>query len=97
MRHPYFRICALVIAALVSSFLASAQALAQNAYTIADLATDWSDVSNPNGAWQYREGTIDLAHFPNWLPGGTAGQPAWAGGNNTRGNFCPHGSRRCRR
>jgi hypothetical protein len=92
------RICGLLTtAALVSCFLASAQTLARNAYTIADLGADWSDTSNPNGAWQYREGTIDLAHFPNWLPGGTAGQPAWAGGNNTRGNFCPHGSRRCRR
>ena len=82
------RICGLLtIAASVSYFLDSAQALAQNAYTIADLATDWSETSNPNGAWQYREGTIDLAHFPGWFMG--LGQPAWVGGNNTQGNFLP--------
>src|SRR5262249_20070650 len=45
------------------------------------------DTSNPNKAWQYREGTIDLAHFPAWFMGG--GQPAWVGGNNTQGNFLP--------
>jgi len=71
MRHPYFRICALVIAALVSSFLASAQALAQNAYTIADLATDWSDVSNPNGAWQYPRGHDRSGTFPQLATGAT--------------------------
>jgi hypothetical protein len=82
------RICGLLTtAALVSCFLASAHTLAQNAYPIADLAADWSDTSNPNGAWQYREGTIDLAHFPNWFMGG--GQSVWAGGNNTQGNFLP--------
>jgi hypothetical protein len=81
-------ICGLLtMAASVSCFLASAQTLAQSAYTIADLATDWGDTSNPNGPWQYREGTIDLAHFPAWFMGG--GQPAWVGGTNTQGNFLP--------
>jgi hypothetical protein len=67
-------------------FLATALA-APPLYTITDLEADWSDTSNPNGAWQYREGTIDLTHFPNWFMGG--GQPVWGGGNNTQGNFLP--------
>ena len=31
-----------------------------------DLATDWSDTNNPNGAWIYREGTNALPHVAAW-------------------------------
>jgi hypothetical protein len=46
-----------------------------------DLATDWSDDLNPNGAWTYREGTNALPHVAWWqrtFGGYSAAQPAWA-------------------
>ncbi|MFN0204920.1 MAG: LamG domain-containing protein [Planctomycetota bacterium] len=54
-----------------------------------DLGSDWSDTENPNGTWQYREGTNALPHVNAW--GDVFGdefvgdQPAWArtGGGNT--------------
>src|SRR4029079_14552480 len=44
-----------------------------------DLRVDWSDTSNPNGVWAYRQGTSPL-------PAGTwsfdfSAQPAWTGAN----------------
>jgi CARDB/Periplasmic copper-binding protein (NosD)/Right handed beta helix region/Bacterial pre-peptidase C-terminal domain len=53
-------------------------------FTIAliyDLTADWSDGSNPNGPWAYREGGNLLSHFAVWsvLPGDwITPQPAWA-------------------
>jgi hypothetical protein len=47
-------VCVCVLAQFVSS---SAWAT-----TVWDLADDWSDTSNPNGAWTYREGTNPLQH-----------------------------------
>lgn len=65
------------------------------ASVIADLSTDWSNANNPNngnpnGTWEYRQGTIDLPLVANWNAAGTAGftQPAWAP-SNTAGNFLP--------
>ncbi len=46
-----------------------------------DLATDWSDASNPNGAWFYNEGPVALPHVDWWqrVTGGwSTAQPAWA-------------------
>ena len=43
-----------------------------------DLKTDWSDASNPNGVWRYRQGTTVLSSS-TWAFDFTA-QPAWLGG-----------------
>jgi hypothetical protein len=66
-----------------------------HATVIADLSADWSNGNNPNngnpnGTWQYRQGTIDLPLVANWSGAGTAGftQPAWAPSNNS-GDFLP--------
>src|SRR5215472_7090920 len=66
------------------------------ATVIADLSTDWSDSSNPNtgnpnGTWQYRQGTTILPSVPSWTAAGTVpfvNQPAWAP-SDTAGNFLP--------
>ena len=50
-----------------------------------DLKSQWSDASNPNGPWQYRQGTTDLPHVANWQSTNNA---AWAPSNNG-GNFLP--------
>jgi hypothetical protein len=52
-----------------------------SAQVVYDLQTDWSDISNPNGAWAYREGNNLLPHVADWqgLEGDFTGvQPAWA-------------------
>ena len=58
--------------------------------TTNDLETDWSDTSNPNGVWTYREGTDALPSVPNWtpLPVAPSVQPAWAPSVSS-GNFLP--------
>ena len=53
-----------------------------------DLATDWSDLANPNDVWSYRGGSNVLTtHQSSWQPGNfSAAQPAWAAaasGNNS--------------
>jgi hypothetical protein len=51
------------------------------ATTVFDLANDWSDSSNPNGPWTYREGLNALPHVSAWqglLGDFGAAQPAWA-------------------
>lgn len=59
------------------------------AQTLYDLGEDWSDVSNPNGVWTYREGTNALPSVADWTPlGAGAAQPAWAP-SATLGNFIP--------
>lgn len=65
-----------------------------HASMIADLSADWSSTSNtnstnPNGTWQYRQGTTVLPLVNNWQDacGGVA-QPVWAP-SNTTGNYLP--------
>ena len=55
-----------------------------------DLEADWSDASNPNGVWTYREGTDALPSVPDWTPLSIAPsvQPAWAP-SVTSGNYLP--------
>jgi hypothetical protein len=53
--------CATLLFALLLMSLASKA----SASVLADLATDWSNTnnpntSNPNGTWEYRQGTSDL-------------------------------------
>lgn len=64
--------------ALVVSGSASA------ATTIYDLKTDWSDVSNPNGAWSYLYEGVPLVSG-TWV-GDAWGQRAWV---NPSGSFIP--------
>jgi hypothetical protein len=67
-----------------------------SAASIADLAADWSDTSNPNpvafGTWSYRQGSSLLPEVANWNGANTVGftttQPAWAPSNNA-GDFLP--------
>jgi hypothetical protein len=84
----------LLSVAIVSQMTGSA-----GASVIADLSADWSAVDNPNngnpnGTWQYRQGTSDLpltspftfaGGFPTFV---ACGQSAWAPSNNS-GNFLP--------
>ena len=54
-----------------------------------DLEADWSDASNPNGVWTYREGTDTLPFVPDWTPlSASSVQPAWAPSAATF-NFLP--------
>ena len=46
--------------------------------TLYDLKTDWSDTTNPNGVWTYRQGTTVLPLQTNFY---TTGQSAWAEAN----------------
>ena len=51
-----------------------------------DLAADWSNTTNPNGAWTYQQGNTPLPHVASWLP---LGQQAWAPAANILTNFVP--------
>ena len=54
-----------------------------------DLEADWSDASNQNGVWTYREGTDALPFVPDWTPlSAPSVQPAWAP-SAAVGNFLP--------
>ena len=53
--------------------------------TLADLKSDWSNASNPNGPWTYREGANALPAVASWqssLGGWTVAQPGWARSEN---------------
>jgi hypothetical protein len=57
-----------------------------------DLNADWSDSSNPNGVWTYREGTNALPHVTAWqgLSGDfVTAQPAWARNATGSSNLPP--------
>jgi hypothetical protein len=44
-----------------------------------NLAGDWSDSSNPNGVWSYREDLNALPHVSDWTPlSSSVPQPAWS-------------------
>jgi len=66
--------------------------LSSNAWSapvIYDLAGGWSDATNPNGVWTYREGANALPSVSNWTPlNSSVSQPAWAP-SATSGNFLP--------
>ncbi|MDX2118541.1 MAG: EF-hand domain-containing protein [Planctomycetota bacterium] len=53
-----------------------------------DLKADWSNSSNPNGRWSYRQGDVPLPKVASWqrnLGGWNTAQPGWASsedGNN---------------
>lgn len=50
---------------------------------IYDLSADWSDATNPNGTWSYREGRNPLPHVERFDPATFTGpQPAWARSEN---------------
>ena len=71
----------LVIASMLSSQLC-------NAITY-DLTKDWSNLTNPNDVWTYREGTKALPFVSDWIwLGSSVTQPAWAPSVNA-GNFLP--------
>jgi hypothetical protein len=53
-----------------------------------DVSADWSDSSNPNNQWTYREGSNALPGVPNWTWVVPAVQPAWAPSNDA-GNYLP--------
>lgn len=46
-----------------------------------NLRADWSEKSNPNGAWSLRHGSVALPHVDSWqraLGGWSTAQPGWA-------------------
>ncbi len=60
--------------------------------TTYDLNANWSDSSNPNGVWTYREGTNSLPHVSAWqgLSGDfVTAQPAWARNATGSSNLPP--------
>ncbi len=74
-------VCACVFTLFTSSSVWSA--------TVWDLASDWSDVSNLNGVWTYREGSNALPHVANiGAPLTAFNQEAWAGSGSV-GSFLP--------
>ncbi|MDH5270869.1 MAG: T9SS type A sorting domain-containing protein [Candidatus Krumholzibacteria bacterium] len=55
-----------------------------------DLAADWSDLSNPNGPWTYREGSNALPGVAAWQELGLGfPQPAWAVGEAAPAEYLP--------
>jgi hypothetical protein len=71
----------LSIALLVGTFVGSivAQPNSASAATLYDLKTDWSNTSNPNGPWSYKQGNTPL-QAATWDFGGywSTTQPGWA-------------------
>jgi hypothetical protein len=62
-----------------------------------DLKSDWSEISNPNGSWTFREGSNSLPFVADWTPlsnydpaynvGGHIAQPAWVPTPNVGSNL----------
>lgn len=78
----------------VTSFLAISLffGISGRADVVYNLSADWSNISNPNGPWTYRQGSSALPLVPGYSFGasvpGFMPQPAWAP-SNTPGNFLP--------
>ena len=70
-----------ILSATLILFLASPIC---NAEDVFDLSTDWSDSTNPNGEWTYREGSNALPLVADWI----TEQSAWAPSADA-GNFLP--------
>src|SRR3954468_1027624 len=71
-----------VLSFVVASILSCALHVSATTY---DLKAQWSDASNPNGVWTYREGTNALPHVASWqstLGGWSSAQPGWARSEN---------------
>jgi hypothetical protein len=87
MKNVSWQFRSLCTFAIVFFFVASGRAS-----TIYDLAGQWSNTSNPNGPWTYREGTSALPLISNYDFGGTVSgftaQAAWAP-SNAGGSFLP--------
>ncbi|MEL4180729.1 PEP-CTERM sorting domain-containing protein [Roseateles sp. PN1] len=76
---------------IVVGCVLSGAALGSWAGAIWDLAADWSDTINPNGAWALNQGSTPLTNIPDFTAADTSGipaQPAWAP-SNSLGNFLP--------
>ena len=74
------RIACLVVVGLIVFALSVSPRRAQS-QTLYDLNTAWSDSSNPNNVWTYREGSNALPHVNAWqglIGDFSAAQPAWA-------------------
>jgi hypothetical protein len=78
------RIGSLVLTGIILSAPVGTPALA----VVYDVSAEWSDISNPNNQWTYREGNNALPSVPNWTWVVPAVQPAWAP-SNTGGNYLP--------
>jgi hypothetical protein len=80
----------LVLVALV--LMLGGMVRARAGFIVYDLASDWSDTSNPNGTWSYRQGSSLLPEVPNFSFGDSVNfpttQPACAPSNNP-GDFLP--------
>jgi len=75
MKSHLMAVMSVVLVSLVSGLLNTAVA----APIVFDLQADWSDVSNPNGAWSYNDGGgAIINHVADYLPGAFLNtQPAW--------------------
>jgi hypothetical protein len=76
---------------IVAGCVLSGVALGAWAGTTWDLAADWSDTINPNGAWSLNQGSSPLPNIPNFTAAGTSlipPQPAWAPSNSLE-NYLP--------
>jgi hypothetical protein len=67
-----------IAAVLGVALLSGAAAITPASAATYDLQTDWSDASNPNGSWSYREDNTPLIQHPNWSGFG----PAWSNGTS---------------
>jgi hypothetical protein len=67
----------LIFAATINAAICVAATSPASA-VVFDLQTDWSDTSNPNGPWSYREVNTLLIQHPNWSGFG----PAWSNGTS---------------
>lgn len=84
LRKSTGRPALLALAVLFAALTAVALPRPAHAAVIYDLATDWSDSSNPNGVWSYDDsaGTAITNHLADWEPDHSlhfaSAQPAWA-------------------
>src|SRR5205807_517357 len=86
------RVSVAQICALLGCLLLSPSSSTLLSAVIYDLKTDWSDLTNPNGPWSYREGNNVLPHVADWqgLSGDFTGvQPAWARAETGNTNLPP--------
>jgi hypothetical protein len=83
---------AILICTLFGFLFVSPSLSTLSAAMVYDLKADWSDVTNPNGPWSYREGNNVLPHVADWqgLSGDFTGvQPAWARAQEGNTNLPP--------